>query len=147
MRQHARRIIGFVLLFFASALYVIYEDIGLPAVVLGVGALLVLYREVIIAALFVWFVLRGAGRLLLQRAKKVEKMRHCSCCGALPVYLVTTCASVKIEGPVPEVQLFLACREHHPNPEIGEKANELHALIRKVHPGITIERIYPYNPY
>ena len=146
MRRHARLICGSILLFFALLFFVGGDE--LPLTLLFVAtALILLYREILIGATLIIPVVRRLGTLLHKRAQKIEQQKHCACCGAIPVYMVTTCTNTTYTGIAPQALTFLICQEHHPNPKIGTKAHELHALIDKIHPEITIERIYPHNPY
>jgi hypothetical protein len=117
------------------------------ALVFVAAACALLYREILIGVALSVPIVRKLGFLLYKRAEKVEQQKHCACCGAIPIYMVTTCASATCEGPVPSTLTLLVCREHHPNPKIGQKAHELHTRIAQIHPEITIERIYSHNPY
>lgn len=146
MSRHARLVCGGILLFFALLLFIVDDELPLALLSLATACTL-LYREVLVGIALIVPVGRTLGTLLKKRAHKIEQQKHCVCCGAIPVYMLTTCASVTCEGVAPEVLTLLVCRAHHPNPKIGTKANELHACIEKIHPDITIERIYLHNPY
>ena len=146
MRRHARLICGSILLFFALLFFIGGDE--LPLTLLFVAtALILLYREILIGIVLIVPVMRKLGTLLYKRAQKIEQQKHCACCGAIPVYMVTTCASATCTNTPPEVLTLLVCQAHHPNQKIGIKAHELHSCIEQIHPDITVERIYLHNPY
>lgn len=148
MKRYLRPILGVLLGVFALSLFS-REDYPLfPLLVAGFAALALLRREALDLFLLILGLLCALGKLLVDRAKKVDEMRHCKCCGALAVYMVTTCATnVRASTPAPDVKTFFVCREHHPNPKIGVRASELEEHMRTIHPDITFDRIYPHNPY
>jgi hypothetical protein len=83
-----------------------------------------------------------------KRADKVAKERRCACCSAPPMYMLHL---IEMDGTQP-ISPFAGrelhvCRAHHPNEEVGQKADELHELIKHMGKNLTYDRIYPYMFY
>lgn len=149
MKRYARLGFGILCVFLAASNYAREEgDLSVP-IFLGLIALFLLYKEILGALPSLWNLIFSAGRGLKEQVKKTEEMRYCKCCGGLAVYLVTTCVpNPKASGTIPDRRSIFVCREHHPNPDIGAKAEDLHAYIRgNVHPAATDECVFPHNPY
>jgi hypothetical protein len=149
MNRPVRIVLGILCVFFAASAYARAEDDLSTTLLFGLLALFLLFREMLGALPSAWNLLRSLGSALWTQAKKTEKMRHCKCCGGLAVYLVTTCVPrPNAPGPIPDRRNVFVCREHHPNPDIGTRAEELHTYIRgNIHPAATDECVFPHNPY
>lgn len=143
MNTWKRILIGILCYIFAICLF----SIGLDSETVYLGALFgiagtfVLRREwmIIITLLF---------KAATTRIKKVEKERQCALCPAPPLYMLHLVAidPEQAISPAAGVELHV-CRAHHPNKEVGGKADELHRLIKRIDKNLTYDRVYPYIFY
>ncbi|OGZ07569.1 MAG: hypothetical protein A3C93_00275 [Candidatus Lloydbacteria bacterium RIFCSPHIGHO2_02_FULL_54_17] len=149
MKRLLRLAVGVFFVFLATSGFFREEGEYLAPAFFGVVALYLLWGELCAAVPFLERFFRSVGRGLWGQVKATEERRYCKCCGGLAVYLVTTCVpKPDMRGTVPERRNIFVCREHHPNPDIGIHAEDLHAYIRgKVHPAATDECVFPHNPY
>lgn len=145
MKHYGRLTLGLFFAFLAGSAYAREGENYARPLFFGVITALLLYKELFASLSLLWGFVRSAGKRLWGQVKEVEEMRYCKCCGKLAVYLVTTCVpNPNTSGPIPERRAIFVCREHHPNPNIGLHAEDLHAYIRgKVHPAATNEYVFP----
>jgi hypothetical protein len=82
-----------------------------------------------------------------KRANKVAKERRCALCAAPPLFMLHLVPiDHTVSSPFAGCELHV-CKEHHPNKEIAEKADELHHFIKQMDRNLTYDRVYPYIFY
>jgi hypothetical protein len=165
---NGRIVLGVLSLAIATAAWVFEEHGQLATLLAGSVGIIILHREVGALAAFILRKFTGAGKKVVERAKKVEEGRKCSICSApifpigyrvdtviRPTRLFAERRAKNDEHGVPQEKestyllsapKFTVCKRHHPNIEISndkEGAEEFSKYLVTKFPHATWERVYP----